>query len=227
VDQPSILIVSDDAEFCAVVTGRWQSERRVPAFTLVGSDLCRNPDPEAFDATIAGGLPGGALSTVCEALANTGKPLVVVCDEDRRASGLREAYPRALVLRQYEGWLDFLVLLISEVLHRSEMQARLERAEEANLYLQYKAALGSYMLEMRHGLNNALTSMLGNSELLLLESRTLSGEGREQLETVRNMGLRMHEILQRFSSLEKELGVIEREAQGDGRSKSRAAGAGW
>jgi len=65
------------------------------------------------------------------------------------------------------------------------------------------------MLEMRHGLNNALTSVLGNSELLLLEPGAFSGQVREQIEIIRNMGLRMHEIIQRFSSLEMEMKVAE------------------
>ena len=41
-----------------------------------------------------------------------------------------------------------------------------------------EAALGRYMLEVRHAFNNALTSVLGNSELLLLESGALSAQAR-------------------------------------------------
>ena len=74
---------------------------------------------------------------------------------------------------------------------------------------QRQATLGRYMLEMRHGLNNALTSVLGNSELLLLEPGAFSAPVREQIEIIRNMGLRMHEIIQRFSSLESEMRVAE------------------
>jgi len=42
----------------------------------------------------------------------------------------------------------------------------------------------------------------------LLEPGTLSSGVRSQIETIRHMSLRMHEILQRFSSLEKELKVV-------------------
>jgi hypothetical protein len=48
--------------------------------------------------------------------------------------------------------------------------------------------------------------------LLLVEPGSLSAEARSQIETVRNMALRMNEILQRFSSLEKELRVVERQS---------------
>jgi len=53
--------------------------------------------------------------------------------------------------------------------------------------------------------------MLGNSELLLLEPGLLSAEARSQIETIRHMALRMHEVLRRFSSLEKELMVLNQE----------------
>ena len=86
--------------------------------------------------------------------------------------------------------------------------------------------LGRYMLEMRHTLNNALTSMLGNSELLLAEPGALSAISREQLETVRNMAIRMNEIFQRFSSLETELRYVERQAVQKARAKTRSASVG-
>ncbi len=82
------------------------------------------------------------------------------------------------------------------------------------------------MLEMRHSLNNALTSVLGNSELLLLEPGSLSANARSQIDTIRNMALRMHEILQRFSSLEKELSFVERQAEKENNIRSRVASAG-
>jgi len=78
---------------------------------------------------------------------------------------------------------------------------------------------------MRHTMNNALTSVLGNSELLLLEPGTFSAGVRSQLDTIRNMSLRLHEILQRFSSLEKELRFVEKQAEKEqGVGLSAAAG---
>jgi len=85
-------------------------------------------------------------------------------------------------------------------------------AEKMSALLEQQATLGRYMLEMRHTLNNTLTAMLGNSELLLLEPGLLSAEARSQIETIRHMALRIHEVLRRFSSLEKELMVLDREA---------------
>jgi signal transduction histidine kinase len=129
------------------------------------------------------------------------------------------------VVRQQENWLDTLVLVAGEILHRVAAEADARRFEQANASLERQALLGRYMLEMRHTLNNTLTSVLGNSELLLLEPGSLSSGARSQIETIRNMSLRMHEILQRFSSLEKELTVVDRQTEKDSGAKSHAVAA--
>jgi signal transduction histidine kinase len=78
------------------------------------------------------------------------------------------------------------------------------------------------MLEARHNLNNALTSVLGNSELILLEPEALSTNLRAQIETIRNMGMRMNEIMHRFSSLQKEMQLVEQQAWKKGVKTARA-----
>ncbi len=223
-DQSAVLIVSDEAGFSGAITGRWQSERSTPAFTLMGGDLCQGLDPETFDAAIVGKVRPAGLPAVLKALEAAGKPVLLVCEENLSRE-MRESQPRPMILRQHEGWLDAAVLVMSEVLRRCEAVNRLRIAESASAGLQRQALLGDYMLEMRHTLNNALTSVLGNSELLLLEPGALSATMRSQIETIRNMSLRMHEVLQRFSSLEKELSVVERQAEKESKSpgKTRSA----
>ena len=94
------------------------------------------------------------------------------------------------------------------------------------LLVERQAMLGRYMLEMRHNLNNALTSVLGNSDLLLLEPGSFSAKTRAQIETIRNMTLRIHEIMQRFSSLEKEMSVVAQQAVQDSGKTFAATAAG-
>jgi signal transduction histidine kinase len=221
-DQPTVLIVSDDAEFSRTITGRWQSERNVPSFTSMTGDLCQGLDADEFDLAIVGTAPAAALIQVLTALESAGKPVVLVCGAQHSAQSMREAQSRAVILHQREGWLDALVLVASETLRRCDALARVRELEAENTLLQHQSTLGLYMLEMRHNLNNALTSVLGNSELLLLEPGTFSASIRSQIETIRNMGLRMHEVLQRFSSLEKELNVVEKQAK-EGRVRAHAA----
>jgi signal transduction histidine kinase len=225
VDQPSVLIISDDAELSRAVTGRWQSERTVPAFTLMSSDVCLGFDPDTFQLAIAGGLRPQALSVVLEAMDAAEKRVLFVSEDTRVMQTVRDRWPGIALLRQQENWLDTLLLVAGEILHRASAEAEARRLEQANASLERQALLGRYMLEMRHTLNNALTSVLGNSELLLLEPGTLSAGERSQIETIRNMSLRMHEVLQRFSSLEKELTVIDRQAEKESGAKSHVAAA--
>ena len=87
-----------------------------------------------------------------------------------------------------------------------------------------EAMLGRYMMDMRHNVNNALTSVLGNAELLLLEPG-LPANVQAEADTIRNMALRLHEVFQRFSSLEKELSVAARESdKKPGQSRAAASG---
>jgi len=75
--------------------------------------------------------------------------------------------------------------------------------------------LGRYMIEMRPGINNALTSAIGNADLLLLEPGQLSPECRDQIRTIHAMALRLNEVMQRFSSLAAELRAGEKESQAE------------
>jgi signal transduction histidine kinase len=223
VDQPSILIISDDAELSRAVTSRWQSERTVPSFTLMSSDVCLGFDPDTFHLAIAGALRPQALSVVLEAMDAAGKRVLFVSEDMRVVQTVRDRWPGIAIMRQQENWLDTLVLVAGEILHRVIAETEARRFEQANALLERQALLGRYMLEMRHTINNTLTSVLGNSELLLLEPGSLSAGARSQIETIRNMSLRMHEILQRFSSLEKELTVVDRQAEKESGGKSQAA----
>ncbi len=225
VEQPTVLIVSDDREFSRSVVGRWQSERNVPPFTLMSSDLCRDLAADTFAVAIAGAIRPEICPAVLAALDPSGKPVVFVCDGNQSPQTVRETLPRVMVLRQHEGWLDALILVAAEALRLCQVLERAQRAEQANKLLERQATLGRYVLEMRHTLNNALTSVLGNSELLLLESGSFSAVARSQIETIRSMSVRMHEILQRFSSIEKELNVVERQAERDSGMKSRSTAA--
>jgi len=207
--QPTVLIVSDDPEFSRSITGRWQSECRVPTFTLMSSDIPMGVAAESLLLSIVSRVQPQALSSVVEVLQAAGKRVIFVSEEASTLQTVRERWPGVIAFRQQDNWLDTLVMLASEALCHAEAEARALRAEKANALLAHEATLGRYMLEMRHSLNNMLTATLGNSELLLLEPGSLSAEARSQIETIRNMALRMHEILRRFSSLEQELSFTE------------------
>jgi signal transduction histidine kinase len=225
VQAPTVLIISDEVDFSRRITARWQMERHVPTFTLLSEDLWPRFAVDVFDVAIVGEVRREMLSVVLEPLHSTGQPIFCVCQDAVTAQLVRERWPRIAILRPSEHWLETLVLAASEAVHRSRSESRARAAESACATLDRQATLGRYMLEMRHNLNNALTSVLGNSDLLLLEPGSLSAQTRAQIETIRNMTLRIHEIMQRFSSLEKEMNVVAQQAEQDS-GKSYAASAG-
>ena len=208
VETPTVLIISDDADFSRRITARWQMERTVPTFTLLSGELWPRFAADVFDVAIVGQLRRDLLSVVLEPLHSTGQPIFCVCQDSATAQLVRERWQRVAILRPSEHWLETLVLAAAEAVHRSRAESRARSAEVSCAALEREATLGRYMLEMRHSMSNALTSVLGNSDLLLLEPGSLSAQTRAQIETIRNMTLRIHEIMQRFSSLEKEMNVV-------------------
>lgn len=231
VDTPTILIISDEPDFSRRITARWQMERMVPTFTLLSGELWPRFVVDAFDVAIVGELRRELLSVVLEPLHSTGQPVFCICHSASVAQLVRERWQRVSILKRADSsseahWLESLVMAASEAVHRARAESRARSAEASCASLERQAMLGRYMIEMRHNLNNALTSVLGNSDLLLLEPGSLSAQARAQVETIRNMALRIHEIMQRFSSLEKEMNVVAQQAQTDaGKSFAAAAGA--
>jgi signal transduction histidine kinase len=210
-DSASVLIISDDGELSHALTARWQLERDVPNFTVMGSDLCLEGLPKSFDVVFVGGVISKRQAAVIRVVQQSGKMAVILENE----AETREAasHPRVLEIKRQDGWIETVVLLITEILKRRSLTERVQRLERENSAMQREATLGRYAMEMRHTFNNALTAALGNAELLLIGQDSLGELERSQLQTIRNMALRINEIMQRFSSLEKELTVVEHQTQ--------------
>ena len=214
-NQETVLIISDDAEFPRVIMSRWQAERTVPAFTLLTGELWNGAKAAAFNLAVVGPLFKNRTSTVLEKLDSSGAPAIFVTTDGKAIRTVRASYPRVLTLPQHDGWLDAVVLVSSEILRRVEATARAQRAEQAAGAREREATLGRYMVEMRHSFNNALTSVLGNAELLLLEPGSLSGQARDQVDTIHTMALRLREVMQRFCSLENEMRFSEKQSHSE------------
>lgn len=225
-DTPTVLIISDEVDFSRRITARWQMERYVPTFTLLSGELWPRFAVDSFDVAIVGRLRRDLLSVVLEPLHSTGQPVFCVSQDAETAKLVRDRWPRVAILRESEHWLETIVLAAAEAVHRSRAEGRARAAETLCSSLERQATLGRYMLEMRHSLNDALTSVLGNSDLLLLEPGSFSAQTRAQVETIRNMALRIHEMMQRFSSLEKEMNVVAKQAVRDSGKTYAATAAG-
>lgn len=219
--QPTVLIISDDAEFTRTVVNRWQTERSVPAFTIVSSGVSDGAGKAAFDVAIVGGLRTEVVLATLKALDSGARAVIAVIKDAGILKTVRETFPRVLPLRDYLGWVDALVLLAGECLRRVEANERASKAEAQATANEASATLGRYMLDMRHTLNNALTSVLGNAELLLLEPGAFTAEVRDQVDTIHKMALRIHDVVQRMSSLETELSFAEKRSQSETRTIER------
>jgi hypothetical protein len=144
------------------------------------------------------------------ALAAAGKPAIVI--HRGPARDFYNIHGAVIELRGEPGvWPALAGLIGREILLRRQAESHAREAERTCAAAQSEAILGRYMLEMRTNVNNALTTVLGNAELLVLEPG-LPATVLAQADTIRNMALRLHEVFQRFSSLEKELTVEARES---------------
>lgn len=202
--QPSVLIISDETEFAPSIMARWQAERMVPMFLLMGTPAWSESLIEACDLVLIAGVEQVDIP-LFKKLEESGKPVIFLVPVTAELQRVRSQFPRMMLVRHHDGWVETLVALAVETLRRLEANARARKAEQAMAQAEAHAMLGRYMLDMRHSLNNALTSVLGNSELMLLEPGAFSAEVRDQLSTIHSMAVRIHDIVQRFSSMETEM----------------------
>jgi signal transduction histidine kinase len=214
--QASVLIVSDDTEFARTAAARWQAEAHAPEVTLATSDLWHASSATGYDLVIVGPVRHGKSTSILSSL-DPGISTAVVCvpENENEFGGLRKLHSQALLIPKRDGWMEVLIVLSSEALRRVNALNRAQRAERVALEAQRHAILGRYMLEMRPGINNALTSAIGNADLLLLEPGQLSPECRDQIRTIHAMALRLNEVMQRFSSLAAEMRAGETESQAE------------
>jgi signal transduction histidine kinase len=208
-----VLIIADDAAFPRDLVARWQTERIMPAFTVMSTELFHGAAPGNFDVAIIGPVRNGRLASVLTSMDTGSHPVISVLETAAQLQAVRTEHPRLLLIQQHEGWLDAVLLVAGECLKRVDLTARVRKAEQAAATHARNAALGRYMLDNRHGVNNLLTSVLGNSELLLAACPNLSETARDQLDTIHRMALHMHEIMQRFSSIAVEMQVTEKPSQ--------------
>jgi signal transduction histidine kinase len=202
-----VVIVSDDREFARALMARWQAERHVPEITLTPSDVWTSASAIGYPLVIVGPLRPGKILAILRAVDLSAAAVYVVGDEACVAA-VKTEYPELPVLLQRAGWLDTVVLLANEGLGRAEASARAARAERIVM-------LGRYMIEMRHSINDALTSLIGNADILLADQGRVSPRNLDQVKTIHAMALRLNEIMQRFSSLAVEMQKAEKESQAE------------
>jgi len=233
--RPTVLILSINASFARELVAHWPADSQSPEFTVLDNGLCRSLDGSCYDLAIADASSRESASMLKPALAATSKPAILILGDRLHAdsaSPLSQSDGTIIELHRSGSlsesssdrqiWASIAGLVGREILCRSFAEARQRDAESACATLKAEATLGRYIVEMRNSVNNALTSILGNAELLALDPG-LPANVLEQADTIRNMALRLNEIFQRFSSIEKELSVAARES---GKAQAHACAAG-
>jgi hypothetical protein len=234
-NRPTVLILSSDPAFSREIVAHWPGNDRAqrssqpscdPEFTVLEEGFSYDLKGSSYDLAIAdassarknqsaGKNSRRPLATESESpglrqsLAAAGRPAILIhADSSRDFCSLQG---QLIELRREPGiWLDVAALVGREILRRRQAESRAAEAQKLCSAAQNEATLGRYMVEMRTNVNNALTTVLGNAELLVHQPG-LPATVAAQADAIRNMALRLHEVFQRFSSLEKELAVATRE----------------
>jgi hypothetical protein len=240
-NRPTVLILASDPAFSREITARWPGDpdrhSAGPEFVMLDEGFFRDLRGSHYDLAIADGSSVEAKSSgnkndsnnsnnnndrikdLRDSLAAAGKPAILIHSD--ASIGFYNFHGAVLELRREPGlWPALAGLVGREILRRRHAESRAQEAERLCAAAQAEATLGRYMVEMRTNVNNVLTTVLGNAELLALEPG-LSATVLAQADAIRNMALRLHEVFQRFSSIEKELSVAARES---GKKNVRAAG---
>ncbi len=220
-----------------------------PEFVVLDQGLSRDLEGSHYDLAIADAsfdeknangkssqaLCGDRHQTLRQSLVAARKPAIIIHSERIHPERIHserihsdhsldfyQLHGAVLELRREPGlWPAIAGLVGREILRRIQAESRAREAGTASSAAQAEATLGRYMVEMRTNINNVLTTVLGNAELMVLEPG-LPANVLAQADTIRNMALRLHEVFQRFSSLEKEL-RIEKELSGAVRESDKKA----
>jgi hypothetical protein len=243
--RPTVLILASDPAFARAVTAAWPQDpdrhSNRPEFVVLDQGFSPNLEGSPYDLAIADasfdeknthGKNNQALhrdrhQALRQSLAAARTPAILIHSD--RSLDFYRLHGSVLELRREPLlWPAIAALVGREILRRIQAESRAREAETVSATAQAEATLGRYMVEMRTNVNNVLTTVLGNAELMALEPG-LPSSVLAQADTIRNMALRLHEIFQRFSSLEKEL-RIEKElsvaARESGKKAAHAAAGG-
>ena len=240
-NRPTVLILASDPAFAREITAHWPQDpapqSNSPEFIVLDQASSRDLKASNYDLAIADASyyesrkhnkknekdendpsrdkdkdkdRNGPSQLLNRSLAAAGKPAILI--HGGHARDFYNIHGAVIELRREPGvWPALAGLIGREILRRRQAESHAREAEKMCAAAQSEATLGRYMLEMRTNVNNALTTVLGNAELLVLEPG-LPASVLAQADTIRNMALRLHEIFQRFSSLQKELTVEARES---------------
>lgn len=209
----TILLVSDDAELCAAARREFEAKQqglRVAAVCTL--DAARRIVEDAAPAVIlleqTSLIPQGGplekipcLISVVSSLA-VHAPVVVIgaADQQSELAFLVQAGAADFVERA-GGCLPVALEMVERRLRHAQQAFTDSEKSNGNKNIVNREAFGELL---RHEMNNPLTGILGNAELLLTEVRRkndgrLPTGGQQRLETIAALAVRLRETVRRLS----------------------------
>jgi signal transduction histidine kinase len=199
---PTVLVVSDDPRFSPTLIACWQKEGNAPDFVCMSGEVRAGEATSAYTLAIIGPMHQARAAAAIDRLSRASRPLIVVSREPEMLQSARSAPPAPLCIHQQGDWarkvVEYGTSLLGGNAPPRALRADLPDADRELL-------LGRCVIEMRHELSNALTSILGNAELMMLAEASLPPRSREQAAAIHEMALRVHDLFRDMASRENEL----------------------
>jgi signal transduction histidine kinase len=215
--EQTVLLVSNDAALCAAARKELdthQSSRRVAAVSTVDAarDIIVHGSPtvilleESAVAPDAGVHEAGEHNTQAQRMESIVSALAEYAPVVVIASASHEQELSALVAT---GLADFVArsancLSVATELIEERLRQSVEEPTGTHPLLRDENNQEAFGETLRHELNNPLTGILGNAELLLAEVRRkndgqLPNGGQQRLETIAALAVRLRETVRRLS----------------------------
>lgn len=203
--QKKLLVVSEDTSFADALLQSWQQTGSVPEFEVVKPSVaCEWPVccVAVLDGVeLVSRLAGGTL-------------LAIAVTSDEAMPEVAGAARQVVHVQKSAGWAEVAAALAAESILRIQATQQVEEMKSQLCGLERFSTLGRFFAGEQHDLANALTSVMGHTELLLTQGG-ISDDVRKKMGTVHAMSLRIHDVLQRLSALDRELQLAARHAAQD------------
>jgi signal transduction histidine kinase len=199
---PTVLLISDDPKFSPALIAGWQKIGNVPDFVCMTGEVPVAEATSAYTLAIVGPVNAPRAEAALNRLARAARPVIFVSRDPHMLAVARTSAAAPICIRQGADWIENVIQCAIAAIG-GNIPHRIAATEFATP--ERELLLGRCMMEMRHTLNNALTSIMGNAELMMLDQSTLPETTREQAATIHEMALRINELFRHMASLETEL----------------------
>jgi CheY-like chemotaxis protein len=215
-----ILVVEDDPIQAAVISELLREQgARVDCLSTLADGRLRLRGAPIDLLLLDRTLPDGEGLLLCEEIRATPElremPVILITArdsvEDRVAGLMRGAddyipkpfHPKEFLARVH-GCLRTLALqreLKAQAEELAEKNRLLLEAQERVVRSERLAAIGEVGLAIRHEINNPLGTILGFSDLLLMQAESLPAEAQRKVELIRRSALRIRDVVRRLEDL--------------------------